>query len=66
MDEITLSNGYKISKEFYIKAKTKDLIEFGFRGLTEDEVLDQVNKILDGYKPLSIIGHLCKKDMKFS
>ena len=66
MEEITLFNGEKINKDFYVKSKTKDLIEFGYKGLTEAEVLDQVNKILEGGQPLSIIGHFCVKDIKLN
>ena len=40
----------------YIMAKTKQLQEFGYTTLTEQETTEQLKNILDGDKPLSIIG----------
>jgi hypothetical protein len=40
--EITLSSGDKVLKSNYIRLKTKDLIEFGYSNLTEQEVSEQV------------------------
>ena len=51
------------SKMHYIEAKTKDLIEFGYTKLTEEEVEEQVNKIIAGDKDLSVIGLFCKDDI---
>jgi hypothetical protein len=61
--EITLSNGDKVLKSNYIRLKTKDLIEFGYSNLTEQEVSEQVDKILNKQENLSIIGMFCKDDI---
>jgi hypothetical protein len=63
MEEIKLSNGMKVLKSNYVKLKTKDLIEFGYAKLTEQEVSEQVDKILKGDKDLSVIGMFCKDDL---
>jgi hypothetical protein len=47
----------------YISLKTKDLIEFGYSQLTEQEVFEQVEKILNGDKDLSVIGLFCEDDL---
>jgi hypothetical protein len=61
--EITLSNGDKVLKSNYIRLKTKDLIEFGYSNLTEQEVSEQVDKILNKQEGLSVIGMFCKDDI---
>jgi hypothetical protein len=61
--EIKLSNGNKVLKSNYIRVKTKDLIEFGYTNLTEQEVSEQVNKILNKEDDLSVIGMFCKDDI---
>jgi hypothetical protein len=61
--EITLSNGDKVLKLNYIRLKTKDLIEFGYSNLTEQEVSEQVDKILNKQDDLSVIGMFCKDDI---
>lgn len=48
----------------YVKAKTLDLIEFGYQKLTEEEVMAQVELILSGSKNLSVIGRFCERDLK--
>lgn len=63
MEEIKLSNGTKVLKSIYIKLKTKDLIEFGYSNLTENEVAEQVEKILKKENKLSVIGMFCKSDL---
>jgi hypothetical protein len=63
MEEIKLSNGMNVLKSNYIKLKTKDLIEFGYASLTEEEVLNQVEKILSKNSDLSVIGMFCKGDL---
>jgi hypothetical protein len=52
-----------VLKSNYIKLKTKDLIEFGYASLTEEEVLNQVEKILSKNSDLSVIGMFCKGDL---
>lgn len=63
MEEIKLSNGDTVLKSDYVRLKTKDLIEWGYTKLTEQDVLEQVNMILNGYPNLSVIGHFCKDDL---
>jgi hypothetical protein len=46
MDTIVLSNGNNVLKSDYITIKTKELVEFGYTNLTEEEVSIQVEKIL--------------------
>ena len=65
MSEITLDLDGRIvtvTKEKYIKAKTKDLREFGYTNLTEEEVRVQLEKILKG-EELDIIGMFMEKDI---
>lgn len=62
--EITLSNGGVVLKSNYVKLKTKDLIEFGYTSLTESDVSEQVEKILNNDSDLSVIGMFCKGDIK--
>jgi hypothetical protein len=62
MEEVKLSNGIIVLKSNYIKLKTKDLKEFGYTSLTENEVAQQVEKILKKENDLSIIGMFCKDD----
>jgi hypothetical protein len=62
MEQIKLMNGMSVSKDAYITAKTKDLIEWGYGSLTEEVVRAQVDKILSGDTELDIIGHFCKGD----
>lgn len=52
-----------VTKEQYIKAKTKDLKNFGYESLTEKEVGDQLSKVLASDKNLSIIGMFIEKDI---
>lgn len=52
-----------VAKTDYIKAKTKDLIEFGYTTLTEQDVADQLEKILTHDKELSIIGAFMKDEI---
>lgn len=63
MDKIKMSNGNVVLKSDYIKLKTKDLIEFGYNNLTEDEVAEQVDKILRKDGDLNVIGMFCKGDL---
>jgi hypothetical protein len=61
---ITLSDGRVVSKKDYIKAKTLDLIEFGYSGLTEKEVEEQLNKVLKRKEHLSIVGMMIEDDIE--
>ena len=51
-----------ITKEKYIKAKTKDLREFGYVNLTEEGVAQQLEKVLNK-ETLSVIGMFIEKDI---
>ncbi len=62
MEEVKLSNGMMVLKSNYIKLKTKALKEFGYTNLTENEVAEQVEKILKKEDDLSVIGMFCKDD----
>lgn len=46
----------------YVNAKTGDLKAYGYPSLTEEEVSQQVEKILKG-EELNIIGMFCKSDI---
>jgi hypothetical protein len=63
-ETIILSNGMTVLKSNYVKLKTKDLIGFGYTKLTEQEVLEQVNKILAKDSKLTVIGMMCQDDLK--
>ena len=49
-------------KEKYIRLKTKDLIEFGYTDLTEQEVEEELNKVLSGIEELTIIGEFIEDE----
>jgi hypothetical protein len=51
-----------VSKDDYVKAKTKDLQAFGYPSLTEDDVRSQLEKALSG-EPLDVIGQFIKGDL---
>ncbi len=63
---IKLSDGRTVSRKDYIRAKTKDLIEFGYSDLTEEEVEHQLTKI-EGKETflnsLSVIGLFIQDDI---
>lgn len=63
METIRLKDGRIVGKKDYIKAKTKDLKEFGYYELTENEVSCQVDKILKGGN-LSVIGKFMEDDIE--
>jgi len=63
MTELKLSDGRIVLKSDYITAKTKDLREFGYTGLHESDVSEQVDKILKKETDLSVIGMFCEKDL---
>ena len=63
-ETVTLQDGRVVSKADYITAKTKDLQEYGYTTLTEDEVKVQLNKILYEDIDLSVIGLFMKDDIK--
>lgn len=66
METIKLNDGRVVSKSDYIKAKTKDLIEFGYSSLTEEVLSEQLDKILSNApeSELNVIGLFCKSDIK--
>jgi hypothetical protein len=50
------------TKEKYIKKKLRDLREFGYPNLTEDEVRQQLEKVLND-EPINVIGMFIKSDV---
>lgn len=49
----------EVPREAYVKAKTKQLREFGYNDLTEEHVNEQVDAVLEGKKfgaGLTVIG----------
>lgn len=62
-ETIKLKDGRTVLKSDYIKARTGDLINFGYAGLTESEVECEVNKILKGDTDLTVIGMICEDDI---
>lgn len=54
----------RIPKSAYIKAKTKQMRDFGYSKLTEEEVLKQVDIILSGEKSTNIIGMFIQDEIK--
>lgn len=55
-------NVREVLKIAYIKAKTKDLQNFGYTTLTEEEVSNQLEKILKG-EDLDVIGMFMESDI---
>lgn len=49
--------------EDYIKAKTKQLQEFGYTNLTEETVRKQLTKVLAKDKNLDVIGGFIKEEV---
>ena len=54
-DSLKLADGKSVPTGAYVKAKTKDLREFGYPKLEEATVREQLHFIL-AKKPLSVIG----------
>jgi hypothetical protein len=50
------------TKEKYIKKKLQDLRQFGYPKLTEDEVRQQLEKVLNN-EPINVIGMFIKSDV---
>jgi len=53
----------KVQVADYVTAKTKDLIEFGYSTLTEEQVLNSVRRILNKEKLVDVIDHFIKDDI---
>lgn len=47
----------------YVAVKTKDLIEFGFASLTEQELSEALNRVVNNEPALGIIDHFVKDDL---
>lgn len=62
-ETLLLTDGRTVYKEDYIKAKTKDMIEFGYSDLTEETVRKQLENILSG-KELDVIGMFMEDDIE--
>lgn len=50
-------------REAYVKAKTKQLREFGYSDLSKEHVSEQVDAVLSGTS-LSVIGMFMKEEIK--
>lgn len=56
-----------VPRDAYVKAKTKQLVEFGYEGLTEAEVDAQVSALLEGKtlaNGLTVIGGFMQNEVK--
>jgi len=57
----------QVTKEDYIEAKTKQMVEFGYRSLTEDHISQQLELVLAGKmtmaEGLTVIGMFIKQDV---
>ena len=62
METIKLKDGRTVLKKHYVQAKTKSLIEFGYSNLKEEEVYEQLEKIIKGQE-LSVIGMFMEDDI---
>ena len=62
MDTVKLVNNRRVTVDAYVKAKRKDLIEFGYAGLTEETVRKQLDAVRKGGE-LDIIGMFISKDI---
>jgi len=51
-----------VDKEDYIVARTKDLKEFGYSSITENDVRSQLEKVFKG-EVLSVIGLFIEDDI---
>ena len=52
----------EIDRDQYVKAKTRQLREFGYNDLTEQQVDEQITKILNG-EPLDVIGLMMEDEV---
>lgn len=56
-------NTVRVSRQQYIEAKTKDLIEFGYTNLTQKHIETQLEHVLKGEDTaLDVIGRFIKSD----
>lgn len=53
----------RVQVQDYVKAKTKDLQEFGYSTLTEDQVLKSVKRIVNKEEAKDVIDHFIKGDI---
>lgn len=65
-ENLKLSDGRTVLKSDYIKAKTKDLQEFGYSDLTESDLEKSLNMILSNSNELDVIAHFIKDDLDLS
>ena len=60
---IKLEDGRVVYKDDHITAKTKTLVEFGYGDLTEQDVREELNKVLNHNNDLTVIGFFIKDDI---
>lgn len=53
----------KVQVSDYVTAKTKDLKEFGYNNLTEDQVLNSVRRVVNKEKLIDVIDHFISHDI---
>ena len=66
MGEILVNINYEPMRVLvadYVKAKTKDLIAFGYSTLTEEQVLSSVKRVINKEKLSDVIDHFVKGDI---
>ncbi len=66
LSSITIDIGEKpcsVCVADYVAAKTKDLKEFGYNKLTEDQVLASVRRVVNKEKLIDVIDHFVKSDI---
>jgi hypothetical protein len=63
VDTVKLRNVGIVLKSSYIDAKTKDLKEYGYTNITNEEVGEQLEKVLNG-EELSVIGKFIEDDIE--
>lgn len=47
----------------YVTAKTKDLQQFGYNSLTEEQVLKSLKRVINKEKLVDVIDHFIKEDI---
>ena len=53
-----------VSKDSYVRLKCRDLREFGYSSLTQDEVREELDALLRGEESQSIIGRFIQSDIE--
>jgi hypothetical protein len=62
MDTVRLINDKVVHVDLYVRSKRRDLVEFGYSGLTEETVRKQLEAVRTG-GDLDVIGMFIEKDL---